>query len=349
MKYYKKLLCTVICLIVLVFGGCTPKTVDTAVDEQSDNLLRVHFIDVGQGDAAFIELPGGETMLIDAGESEYGAVVSDYIKKLGYSLINYVIGTHPHSDHIGGLEEVIRKFDVKSVYMPKVSANTKTFEGLLTAVKEKGLSVNTARKDLFVINNDNLKVKFLSPVQEKYSDLNDYSAVVMLNYKNNSFLFTGDAGEAVESSLEGNISCDVLKVGHHGSNTSSSLAFLESVGPEYAVISCGKDNKYGHPHSEAIDRLLRIGALVFRTDLSGDIVIESDGNNIMFDSNLTYLAPEVNNSSVKYILNTSSKKIHLPDCGSVAEISAQNKLNSNQTVDELIAQGYSPCGKCKPE
>lgn len=356
MKLYKILLSVVLCLVLSVTAGCSPQTAQPQNNSvQSGNTLRVHYIDVGQGDSVFIEFPGGDTMLIDAGESEYGLTVSNYIENLGYSTLTYVVGTHPHSDHIGGLEEVIRSFEVGSVYMPKVSANTKTFEGLLTAIKDKGLTVNTAKKDVLIVNKENITVEILSPVLSEYSDLNNYSAVIMLIYYNNKFLFTGDAETVVEEGLTGDISCDVLNVGHHGSNTSSSKEFLKAAIPKYAVISCGKDNKYGHPHTETIDRLNDIGAAVIRTDISGTIVIESDGNSINLTDNgiaqppVTSSAVESGSGTVKFILNSSSKKIHLPSCGSVKDMSEANRAESYEDIEELIAEGYSPCGNCKPE
>ncbi len=356
MKYLKITFCVILSLMLIFTVGCTPQNIEPiGNNDASSDTLSVHFIDVGQGDSAFIVFPDGKTMLIDAGENVYGSVVSDYIKKLGYNTLNYVIGTHPHSDHIGGLEEIIRGFEVESVYMPKVSANTKTFEGLLTVIKDKGLTVNTAKKDVYIIDKENLQVKILSPVREEYPELNNYSAVVMLTYFSNRFLFTGDAETDVEGELSGDISCDVLKVGHHGSSTSSSLKFLKSVKPKYAVISCGKENKYGHPHVEILSRLSKIGAAVLRTDISGTIVIESDGTTIRLSENVVTLEPNAsswNNSSgeeVKYILNTSSKKIHLPDCGSVKEMKSENRAESCESIDQLIADGFVPCGSCKPE
>lgn len=356
MKFFKITFCIILSLMLIFSVGCTPQNIDPIGNiGASSDTLRVHFIDVGQGDSAFIEFPGGETMLIDAGENEYGSVVSDYIKNLGYNTLNYVVGTHPHSDHIGGLEEIIRGFEVESVYMPKVSANTKTFEGLLAAIKDKGLTVNTAKKDVYIIDKENLQVKIMSPVQEEYPELNNYSAVVMLTYFSNRFLFTGDAETDVEGQLTGDISCDVLKVGHHGSSTSSSLKFLKSVKPKYAVISCGKNNKYGHPHTEIISRLKKIGATVLRTDISGTIVIESDGDNVKLSENVetqTLDTSSYNNSSseeVKYILNTSSKKIHLPDCGAVKDMKSENRAESYESIDQLLADGYAKCGSCKPE
>ena len=332
--------------------------------------LRVSFIDVGQGDSEFIELPNGETLLIDAGTNETGADVVNYIESLGYSSIDYVVGTHPHEDHIGGLDDVIRTFDVESVYMPKVTADTKTFEDVLDAVDEKGLTINTAKAGVTLVDGDGLSVKMLAPVLDEYDNTNDYSAVIKVVYGDTSFLFTGDAEEYAESLITGDVDSDVLKVGHHGSSTSTGEAFLERVSPSYAVISCGLGNSYGHPHTETIEKLG--GIPVFRTDEMGTIVATSDGSEISFrtlgksDSGNaaqpeatqetdTTASPGYDEGSVSedldisdgYVLNTNSKKIHLPDCSAVDNMSESNKAYTDD-YDQAISEGYTPCKICNP-
>lgn len=357
MKYLKVLLCILITVLLIFSVGCADNQQSVTPAATNGEILRVHFIDVGQGDSTFIELPNGNTMLIDAGENEYGSVVSDYIENLGYEKITYVIGTHPHSDHIGGMEEIIRGFDIGSVYMPKVSTNTKTFEGLLEAISDKGLKITSAVCGVNIIDTDNLKMEILSPIKSEYDNLNNYSVVAKLTFYNNSFLFTGDAETEVEKEITTDISCDVIKVGHHGSSTSSSDNFVKMTGAKYAVISCGKNNKYGHPHSEIIDRWMSAGANILRTDISGNIVIESDGNNIKLSDNVTpvQLESKVEQSSneavvkVTYILNYSTKKIHKPECKSVETMKEENKVESSESLKELLGEGYTKCGNCKPE
>ena len=328
--------------------------------------LRVSFIDVGQGDSEFIELPNGETLLIDAGTNETGADVVNYIESLGYSSIDYVVGTHPHEDHIGGLDDVIRTFDVESVYMPKVTADTKTFEDVLDAVDEKGLTINTAKAGVTLVDGDRLSVKMLAPVLDEYDNTNDYSAVIKVVYGDTSFLFTGDAEEYAESLITGDVSADVLKVGHHGSSTSTGEAFLERVSPSYAVISCGLGNSYGHPHIETMEKLGSLGIPVLRTDEMGTVVAESDGTEI----NIKTLGKssmgntpqtETSDSSSSdgglvtegldiadgYVLNTNSKKIHLPDCSAVDNMSDSNKAYTDD-YDQAISEGYTPCKICNP-
>ena len=332
--------------------------------------LRVSFIDVGQGDSEFIELPNGETLLIDAGTNETGADVVNYIESLGYSSIDYVVGTHPHEDHIGGLDDVIRTFDVESVYMPKVTADTKTFEDVLDAVDEKGLTINTAKAGVTLVDGDRLSVKMLAPVLDEYDNTNDYSAVIKVVYGDTSFLFTGDAEEYAESLITGDVDSDVLKVGHHGSSTSTGEAFLERVSPSYAVISCGLGNSYGHPHTETIEKLG--GIPVFRTDEMGTIVATSEGSEISFrtlgksdtgnaaqpeatQETDTTAFPGYDEGSVSegldisdgYILNTNSKKIHLPDCSAVDNMSDSNKAYTDD-YDQAISEGYTPCKICNP-
>ena len=327
--------------------------------------LRVSFIDVGQGDSEFIELPNGETLLIDAGTNETGADVVNYIESLGYSSIDYVVGTHPHEDHIGGLDDVIRTFDVESVYMPKVTADTKTFEDVLDAVDEKGLTINTAKAGVTLVDGDRLSVKMLAPVLDEYDNTNDYSAVIRIVYDDTSFIFMGDAEQYAEDLITGDVDSDVLKVGHHGSSTSTGEAFLERVSPSYAVISCGLGNSYCHPHTETIEKLG--GIPVFRPDEMGTIVATSDGSEISFrtlgksdtGNAAQPEAPQDTETAASsgydegldisdgYILNTNSKKIHLPDCSAVDNMSDSNKAYTDD-YDQAIGEGYTPCKICNP-
>lgn len=283
----------IILLIVLFsFSGCDLKSYSlpneptleqeknqTNFEITEDNLV-VHFLDVGQADSAFLELPSKETMLIDAGEKNNSPKIIDYIKSLGYSKIDYVIGTHPHADHIGGLADVINAFDIGTIYMPKVTATSKTYENLLNTIKNKNLKIKRGFSGTEVINANNLNAKILAPNSEKYTGYNNYSIVLKLTYQNTSYLFTGDAEELSEKEITENLKSDVLKVGHHGSNTSSSDNFLEKVAPNYAIISVGVDNKYHHPNSETITKLQKYTKNIYRTDLNGDIVVTSDGNTI---------------------------------------------------------------------
>ncbi len=232
--------------------------------------LQVHYIDVGQGDSIFIEFPNNEVMLIDGGEREKGNIVADYIKNEGYDKINYVIATHPHSDHIGGLIEVIDTFEIGNIYMPKVSHTTKTYEDLLLTIQNNGLKIKEAKPSV-IFENEDLKLSFLTP-DKIYDNLNDNSAVVKLEYGNNSFLFMGD----LENEEKINHDVDVVKIGHHGSDTSSSEQFVKNSNALYGIISVGEDNKYNHPSKDVINLWESYGTKVFRTDLCGNIIVTSN-------------------------------------------------------------------------
>lgn len=381
MRFSNKFLSLTAVISALLLSSCSAKantnqaylpeaendTIYTTVGLNDE--LRVSFIDVGQGDSEFIELPNGETMLIDAGTNETGKNVVDYIKSLGYTSINYVVGTHPHEDHIGGLDDVIKTFDIGSIYMPKITADTKTFEDVLDAAESKNLMINTAKSGVSIMDTEDLSVKFLAPTLDSYENTNDYSAVVKVVYGDTSYLFTGDAEEFSENLITDDVNADVLKVGHHGSSTSTSTEFLKKVSPSSAVISCGKGNSYGHPHSETLQKLADMGTAVYRTDELGTIVSVSDGKTINFDTNNTASVsggsqnteasnnaaanntasntPSSEKTGITYVLNTNSKKIHLPECSSVNQISDKNK-GYTDNYDEAIKEGYTPCKICNP-
>lgn len=272
-----KLLMTFFLLLILTSCSINFNFNETLESIPVNDKLKVHFIDVGQGDAIFIELPNGKTMLIDAGEKQMGSVVEEYIKNLNYDTIDYVIGTHPHTDHIGGLAYILEHFTVKEIYLPKVVHTSKTYENLLLTIKNQGKSVHEAVKDYKIINSANLKAYFISPTGEKSSNLNNYSAVLKIEFESHKFLFMGDAEAAIEKNLS-DVAADVIKVGHHGSDSSSSLDFVNKVNAKYAIISVGKDNQYDHPSKEIVKRWQESGATVYRTDINGNILITSDGD-----------------------------------------------------------------------
>jgi len=251
------------------------------------SLLKVHFIDVGQGDSILILTPSGKTMLIDGGKNDKANFVKDYIGSLGLNKIDVVVGTHPHEDHIGGLDVVIDNFDIGSIYLPKKTNNTKTFEDLLVSVKNKGLKIKTAAADTEINIDPEINVQMLAPINTDYDDINNYSAVIKVSYKNNSFLFTGDAESLSEKEILSkgyDIKADVLKVGHHGSNSSTSSKFLQKVSPDFAVISVGLNNEYNHPHKAILERLSSANVKIYRTDEHGTIIAYSDGNTIKFET-----------------------------------------------------------------
>lgn len=250
-------------------------------EETQPRTFAVHFLDVGQGDAIFAELPGGETMLIDAGENYYGESIIHYIERAGYEKIDYLVATHPHTDHIGSMPYIVRNFAVGAVYMPKVSTNTKLYESLLKSLKSKNLRAKNGRAGVTVASGDDFSVKIIAPVQINEDDLNNCSVMLRLTYGSTSFLLTGDAetGETdtVDQAL---LRADVLKAGHHGSKSSVTPKLLQAVQPSVTVISCGKGNDYGHPHKEALKALKEIGSTVYRTDKDKTVIITSDGSGL---------------------------------------------------------------------
>lgn len=238
-----------------------------------DNNLRVYCLDVGQGDSILIT-NNNNTMLIDASTNEMGSRVVKYLNDLGIKKIDYLVGTHPHEDHIGGLDNVIKNFDIGTIYMPNVVATTKTFEEVIDAISAKKLKVTSPKTgDKFTVGNAECEVM---SIRNDKDDYNNCSIVIKMDFNNVSYLFTGDAEESVESSRKWP-HIDVLKVGHHGSNTSSSKKFLEQIKPEVALISVGQGNTYGHPTQATLKRLSNIGAKIYRTDENGTILLIEKG------------------------------------------------------------------------
>ncbi len=250
----------------------------------NNNLLKVHYLDVGQGDSIFIELPNNETMLIDAAESNQSENIINYIKNLNYQKIDYVIGTHPHTDHIGGLKDVINAFEIGKIYMPKVVSTTKTYENLLLAIKDKNLKINTAKAGISIIDTDTLKINVLAPNNNTYTELNNYSVVTKITYRTTKFLFMGDAEKLSENEIKEDVTADVIKIGHHGSNTSSSINFIKKVNAKYGIISVGLNNKYNLPKEETITNWENSGTKIYLTSINGTIRAISDGTNIKIES-----------------------------------------------------------------
>lgn len=244
--------------------------------------MKVHFIDVGQGDATYIKMPGGEDVLIDGGRQGKGDEVIAYLKKQKVDDIEIMIATHPDADHLGGLDEVLKAYKVEAVYAPKVAHTTQAYKNFLQAVKKEKLTIKTAKSGV-KLSLKNVTAKFVGPTKEYgKSDLNNWSAVFHVTYNKNKFLFTGDAEKASEADMvkaKQTLQADVMKVGHHGAKTSSNTDFLKAVKPKYAVISVGK-NSYGHPTKDVLNRFKTAKATVYRTDKQKNIIFTSTGTKI---------------------------------------------------------------------
>ncbi|MEK4196112.1 MBL fold metallo-hydrolase [Paenibacillus sp. FSL L8-0323] len=263
----------------------TPAPTLVLPKKQNVGTLQVYFFDVGQGDSTLIRTPNNQYVLIDGGNNDQGKNVVKYLNALGVKTLDAMVATHPDADHIGGLDDVLKALDVKAVYAPKVSHTTETYKDFLTAVKNEGRTIKVVTKGV-IIPLTGVEAKFLAPIRTYGDNLNDWSAVLKVSYKNKSFLFTGDAEKASENDMlaDGmNLKADVLKIGHHGSSSSTSKAFIDAVKPQYAVISVGKNN-YGHPDSGILTRLKNANTSVLRTDQKGTITAISDGNKITFTS-----------------------------------------------------------------
>ncbi|CDC20228.1 putative uncharacterized protein [Eubacterium sp. CAG:274] len=252
-------------------------------DTASSNKLIVNYIDVGQGDSELIEC-NGQFMLVDAGERDKGTVVVNYLKSRGVEKLDYVIATHPHSDHIGGMSEVLNTFPVSNIIMPKVNNTTATYTNMLKVIQQKGIkAIEPKIGDSYKLGNSTFTI--IGPKKYDTKNMNNDSVAFRLVYGNNSFIFCGDAETEEENDIVASgqtLKSDVYKVSHHGSTTSSSSAFLNKVQPKYAVIEVGAGNSYGHPKQKTLEALSKIGATVYRTDLNGSIIITSDGKTLSF-------------------------------------------------------------------
>ena len=338
MKKIRILLLIILCLLVV---GCANPFVEsddkTSISTFSGDTLRVNYIDVGQGDSIFIQLPNKETMLIDAGEAYEADNVINYLNSLGIKKIDYVVGTHPHTDHIGGLEEIVNTFDIGSIYMPKASSTSNTYLDLLTAIKNKGLKIKTAKSGVVVLDDDNLKLEFIAPNSDNYSELNNYSAVLKLTYLNNTFLFMGDAETLSEDEITSDVDADVIKVGHHGSDSSSGIEFVNKVSPEYAIIMVGEGNSYNHPYQSIIDRYESVGAKVLRTDLDGNIVCDSDGVEVTCSGDKESSSDSSNSTSNINLVGLTSPVSR----GGDVTVSIKGLPNTTYDIDVMYSSGES--------
>ncbi|MGL5150461.1 MAG: ComEC/Rec2 family competence protein [Clostridium sp.] len=283
MKIFFKYILTLFFLLVFLFFIITPSSPNNYKG------ILVHFIDIGQGDAILIQV-NNKNLLIDSGSKTERRNLFSYLNNLNIHFLDYIIATHPHEDHIGNMSEIIDTYDFGTFYTPNISASSKSFEKMLYSLKKKDKKINaisSTTNNIYLGDNTSVTV-FSPPPSSKYNDLNDYSPIIRISYKEISFLLTGDAetnAENLSLANNSNIKSTVLKIGHHGSSSSTSSKFLQAVSPNIAIISCGKDNPYGHPHKETIDKLKNKDIKTFSTSSYGDIILSSDGYKLKISTN----------------------------------------------------------------
>lgn len=359
-----------------------PNTVNTSGNNDSKELT-IHYMDVGQGDATLITC-GEDAMLIDAGDNSMGTTVQMYLSSQNITKLDYVIGTHPDADHIGGLDVVITKFDCETIFLTDEEKDTKTYEDVISAMKYKGYKKTLpVPEETYQLGDANFII--VAPLQEN-NDSNDNSIAILLTYGDTRFYFEGDAGEEEEAQIlssGADVKADVYKIGHHGSKTSTTDNMLETVSPEYAVISAGEDNRYGHPHAEVLNKLRINGIKTFRTDEQGTVVAKSDGENIVFNMSPsdTWQAGEPGNVSDREPVAKGAAKsdiaedeadqttngtakdenasaedgtveiVHITDTGQKYHTGNCRFIKDSDreiSLEDAKAAGYEPCKVCHP-
>ena len=324
----------------------------------AQDTVSIYFLDVGQGDSSIIITPDDRVVMIDSGPDE--SLILNHLQNLGISQIDLLIATHAHADHITGMDKIIAKYKPKAFIDPGIPHTTATYQRMITAIDKYNINYyeGISRK----INLGSLTLTILPPANPliKGSELNNNSVVVRLDFKDFSCLFTGDIEKEREGQLlaesRNNLNVDILKVGHHGSSSSSSPLFIKSVGSKITVICCGQGNKYGHPHQETISLLQSLGIEIYRTDLNGTILIKTDGIDYqIFTEKESIRAPPVvktetkttETQEYKYAASKKSEVFHYINCFYVARIKPEN-LILFKTREEAIASGRRPCKKCCP-
>lgn len=345
----------VLCMlpVMLLFSSCEDKA-DFAIKgmqaeqkqeeaEAASGRMEVHFIDVGQGDAALITCDG-HAMLFDAGENDKSVLLQFYLMQQEIDHLDYVVGSHPEADHIGGMDVILLKYDCDKVILPDVAVDTATYRDVLEAMEYKDYE-STVPQVGETYHLGEAFFTIIAPNEDDYGDnINNYSVGIRLVHGENTFIFTGDAEIQAEEDMLGNgipLDAEVLKAGHHGSHDASSVEFVEAVSPEYAVISCGKENDYGHPHKETIAILEDAGAEILRTDELGSIVAISDGTELIWSTEA-----ETVWQGDYYVGNKNNWKLHRSTCNSLPKEWNQVIFESKE---EAVQAGFSDfCSGCKP-
>ena len=332
-------------------GGDEPPAAATAPAGE----MKVHFIDVGQGDSILIQTPT-LNILIDGGDR--GNTALSYLRSQGVTSLDLIIGTHPHADHIGGLINVLQSMPVKEVMDPAVVHTTKTFEDYLTIIDEKDIKFTEGRAGMTRDLGGGAIMQVLHPSSPSSSDLNNASLVVKITFGQISFMLTGDAETAAENQIRNrgyDLRSTILKIGHHGSKSSTTQAFLSAVAPKAAVILCGAGNNYGHPHDEILQRLVTAGIDIYRTDIHGTIIITTDGQTYSVNKQPFAYAQQqqpppqsaATTPTGKFVGSKKSDKYHYPSCTHAKKILPENEVWFD-SVSAAKAAGYVPCGGCKP-
>lgn len=340
----------------------TPPTISRSAVSSAESLsgsLEIHVLDVGQGLCVFIR-SGDSCLLYDGGSQTASSFVISYLQRHGVEKLDYVVASHYDSDHLSGVVGVISSFPIGSLIAPDYEADTPIYQSFLTGAEEKQLSVTYPVPGAEYALGDG-SFKILAPLGTEYEDENDYSIVLKLSIGGQSLLLTGDASRTSEQemlSLGADLDADVLVIGHHGSSGSTQDDFFHAVSPQYAIVSCGLGNDYGHP-SQRVTKLLEENRIpLYRTDVQGTIELLMSAEDISFSqkpcgnytpgSGMALDGSDFHAEDYSYVLNTRTHKFHLPDCDSVTEMSVRNRRGSDKTREELLLEGYDPCGSCKP-
>ena len=343
----KRKVFALILALCLLLSGCIEVQIIPAETGLSENGLTVQFIDVGQADCALLQCDGA-FMLIDGGNRDDSQLVVSFLEQQGVKELDAVVCTHAHEDHVGGLPAVLAVYPTKAVYAPTKTYSSNIFDKFVYYTDQQGLDITIpAPGDRFSLGQ--AEVTVLGPVKS-YPETNDTSIVLQVQYGATTFLFTGDMESEAENDMldywDGKVDwkTDVLKVGHHCSNSSTSYRFLNEISPEYGVISLGKDNSYGHPHKEPMSRLNQAGVTILRTDELGTIQAVSDGEEVTLTWQNQSAVPENAEAAPQvFIGNKNSRKFHSQDCANLP--SEKNSVEFSSYQDAVDA-GYAPCGSC---